>query len=147
MSIFSSIMEKLGLQKPAAPAQAPSTPAPSGPVPSAAPQARSPYENLPREGMGSTAHPAPMAMVDVVSKLEAMAAKKGEQSNWKVSIADLLYLLGIDNSLKARQELAVELGCPADVMADNIKMNTWLHKTVLAKIAENGGNIPPELLK
>jgi hypothetical protein len=25
-------------------------------------------------------------------------------------------------------------------------MNIWLHKTVLQKIAENGGNIPKELL-
>jgi hypothetical protein len=25
-------------------------------------------------------------------------------------------------------------------------MNIWLHKTVLQKLAENGGNIPKELL-
>jgi len=25
-------------------------------------------------------------------------------------------------------------------------MNIWLHKTVLQKIADNGGNIPAELL-
>jgi len=25
-------------------------------------------------------------------------------------------------------------------------MNVWLHKTVLQKIADNGGNIPVELL-
>ena len=125
MSIFTNILEKLGLRKPA-------------PTPQTGPSS-GPY-------IPPGSHPAAIPMVDVVSKLEAMAAKKGEKSNWKVSIADLLYLLGIDNSLEARKELAVELGCPQDVMADNIKMNTWLHKTVLAKIAENGGNIPPELL-
>jgi hypothetical protein len=31
-------------------------------------------------------------------------------------------------------------------MGDSAKMNMWLHKTVLARIAANGGNIPKELL-
>jgi hypothetical protein len=31
-------------------------------------------------------------------------------------------------------------------MDDSAKMNVWLHKTVLRKIAENGGNVPKELL-
>lgn len=85
-----------------------------------------------------------MAMVDVMSKLETMA--KGTNLNWKVSIVDLLKVLDIDSSLEARKELATELACPPDVMADNVKMNVWLHKTVLAKIAQNGGNVPKELL-
>jgi len=85
-----------------------------------------------------------MEMVDVMSKLETMA--KGTNLDWKVSIVDLLKVLDIESSLAARKELAVELGCPADVMKDNVKMNVWLHKTVLAKIAQNGGNIPKELL-
>ncbi len=93
------------------------------------------------------AHVAAVPVVDVVSKLEAMAAKRPEKLNWKVSIADLLFLLGLDNSLKARKELAEELGCPKEFMSgDYSQMNIWLHKTVLAKIAENGGNIPKELL-
>jgi len=45
-----------------------------------------------------------------------------------------------------RKELALELGCPADSMGDCAKMNTWLHRTVLKTIADNGGNIPNELL-
>ena len=40
----------------------------------------------------------------------------------------------------------MELGCPADLMWDSARMNTWLHQTVLAKIAANGGNVPKELL-
>ena len=55
-------------------------------------------------------------------------------------------LLGLDSSLEARKELAVELGCPPEKMNDSAQMNMWLHKTVLQKLAENGGNIPPELL-
>jgi hypothetical protein len=85
-----------------------------------------------------------MEMVDVMSKLETMA--QGTRLDWKVSIVDLLKVLGIENSLAARKELATELGAPPEVMQDNVKMNVWLHKTVLAKIAENGGNIPKELL-
>jgi hypothetical protein len=53
--------------------------------------------------------------------------------------------LGIGSSLKARKELANELGCPAEQMGDSARMNMWLHRTVLGKIAENG-NLPKELL-
>jgi len=87
-----------------------------------------------------------MAMVDVVSKLDNMAGKE-TGLDWKVSIVDLLKLLGMDSSLNARKELAKELGCPPDMMGgDSAKMNVWLHKTVMQKIAENGGNIPKNLL-
>jgi hypothetical protein len=88
--------------------------------------------------------PAPISEVDVVKKLEQMAS--GSSLNWKVSIVDLLKILDIDSSLDARRELAKELGCPEDLMGDTAKMNPWLHKEVLKKIAENGGNIPQELL-
>lgn len=92
--------------------------------------------------------PAPVAIsaVDVVSKLEALASAHAEKLNWKVSIVDLLKLLGLDSSLAVRKELATELGCPAEKMGDSAQMNMWLHKTVLQKLAENGGNIPADLL-
>jgi len=87
----------------------------------------------------------PISEVDVVKKLEQMA--EGSGLDWKVSIVDLLKVLKIDSSLDARKELAEELGCPAELMGgDHSKMNVWLHKTVLKKIAENGGNIPANLL-
>ncbi|MBM9531776.1 DUF3597 domain-containing protein, partial [Desulfoprunum benzoelyticum] len=82
----------------------------------------------------------------VVARLESMAAAHGEKLNWKTSIVDLLKLLGLDSSLAARKELAAELGCPAEKMGDSAQMNMWLHKTVLKKLAENGGNIPADLL-
>ena len=63
-----------------------------------------------------------------------------------MSIVDLLKLLGIDSSLTARKELATELACPPEKMGDSAQMNMWLHKTVLQKIADNGGNVPSELL-
>lgn len=90
--------------------------------------------------------PEAIPVVDVVAQLETLAAKNPQQLNWKVSIVDLLKLLGMDSSLKARKELAEELECPANLMDDSAEMNTWLHKTVLTKIAANGGNIPDDLL-
>ena len=88
-----------------------------------------------------------MEMVDVVGKLDGLAKASTDKLDWKVSIVDLLKLVGMDSSLAARKELAAELGCPADQMGgDNSKMNVWLHKTVIKKIAENGGNVPPSLL-
>ena len=125
MGIFSSILHKLGIGKDEAPvvAAAPAAAAPALPV-----------------------APVPISVVDVVAKLESLAAAHSEKLNWKTSIVDLHKLLGIDHSFAARKELAVELGCPAEKMGDSAQMNMWLHKTVLAKIAENGGNIPADLL-
>jgi hypothetical protein len=90
--------------------------------------------------------PTAIPVVDVVAQLEKLAAANPEKLNWKTSIVDLLKLLGIDSSFAARKELAIELGCPPDKMDDSAEMNVWLHKTVLRKIADNGGNIPANLL-
>ncbi|MHB8797632.1 MAG: DUF3597 domain-containing protein [Thermoanaerobaculia bacterium] len=132
MGLFGSILAKLGFGKPA-PAPAPS-PLPVPPVAAPAPVPAAP------------AAPAPIAVVDVVAQLEQRAAANPQKLNWRTSIVDLLKLLDLDSSFAERKELAIELGCPADLMDDSAKMNVWLHKTVLAKIAENGGNVPKELL-
>ena len=91
-----------------------------------------------------TAKPAAPKTVDVASKFETMSKDSG--LNWKGSIVDLLKVLDMDSSFTARKELAKELTCPADLMGDSAKMNIWLHKTVLQKIADNGGNISQDLL-
>ena len=130
MGLFGKILEKLGFNKSAQAAEAPAA--------SQGPAAQAP-----------TATPAPsqaVSQVDVVAQLEAKAAANPQKLNWKESIVDLLKLLGLDYSLDARKELAVELGCPPEKMKDSAQMNMWLHKTVLQKLADNGGNIPPELL-
>jgi hypothetical protein len=133
MGLFSSIMEKLGVGN--AVAQTPSVP--SAPQAAPAPQAPSPAAPMVPKGV---------KVVDVVAKLEGLAASHKEKLNWKTSIVDLMKLLGLDSSLAARKELATELGCPAQKMGDSAQMNMWLHKTVLQKLADNGGNIPKELL-
>lgn len=128
MSLFGSILKKLGLGG--------SDEADTRTSTTTAPTASAPV----------TTAPQPMSQVDVVAKLDAMAKANQQKLNWKESIVDLMKLLGLDSSLAARKELATELGCPPEKMNDSAQMNIWLHKTVLTKLAQNGGNIPKELL-
>ena len=128
MGFFSNILEKLGIGNKAAASTSPSTGAPA------------------ETGATGAPPPKPVAVVDVVAQLEQRAAANPQKLNWQTSIVDLLKLLEIDSSFAARKELATELGCPAELMGDSAKMNIWLHKTVLAQIAANGGNVPKELL-
>lgn len=142
MSLFGKILSKLGFNT--APAgetdtSAQASPA-SAPTPAAAPAPQ------PTAAETQPVAPSSISSVDVVSQLEGMAASHGEKLNWKTSIVDLLKLLGLDSSFGARQALATELGCPPDKMGDSAAMNIWLHKTVLQKLAANGGNIPQDLL-
>ncbi len=136
MGFFSKILDKLGMGgAKAAPAEA--EVATATVATAAAPAAAVAVAPAP---------PKAIAVVDVVAQLEQRAAANAQKLNWRTSIVDLLKLLDIDSSFAARKELATELGCPTELMADSAKMNMWLHKTVLARIAANGGNIPKELL-
>jgi len=135
MSFFGKILEKLGFKT--AKAEPAPAPAPKAPPPRVAPAPSAPPPPPP---------PKPIEVVDVVAQLEKLAAANPQKLNWKVSIVDLLKLLDIDSSFAARKELAIELRCPAELMGDSARMNMWLHKTVLKKIADNGGNVPKELL-
>jgi hypothetical protein len=158
MSVFGKILEKLGLRKEQAPPslnttqaqagrstptqQAPSQTAPQTAAPGA--QRTAPPPGMP-QGQ-ATPRPAPMSETDVVGKLEKLAAANPQQLNWRTSIVDLMKLLDMDSSLAERKELAAELGYPREQMDDTAKMNVWLHKQVLMRIAQNGGNVPKELL-
>ena len=123
MGFFSKILSKLGIDT------AEAAPAPEI---AAAPDTAQPSKAV--------------ELVDVVAQLEQRAASNSQKLNWKSSIVDLLKLLEIDSSYSARKELAAELECPAELMAESAKMNMWLHKTVLSQIAANGGNVPQDLL-
>jgi hypothetical protein len=85
------------------------------------------------------------ATVDVTAILDGFAVKNAEKLDWRKSIVDLMKLVGMDSSLAARKELASELKYSGD-MNDSAKMNIWLHKEVIRKMAENGGKVPPDLL-
>ena len=140
MSIFSAILDKLGFGH-KTDTTAAATPVSVGTSPTATASPAAPAAPV------APMAPVPVSQVDVMAKLEAMAAASPQKSNWKVSIADLLRLLGLDYSLEARKSLATELGCPKELIGgDYAQMNMWLHKTVLQRLSANGGNIPKELL-
>src|SRR5690554_1276159 len=143
MSFFNKILSKLGIgsvqAKTTTDTADTATPAAATPAPAAA---TGQSASAPVAAATSSAIP----VVDVVAQLEEKAAASSQKLNWRTSIVDLLKLLDLDSSLAARKELATELGCPAELMNDSAQMNMWLHKTVLARIAQNGGNIPQDLL-
>ena len=131
MSIFSSIMAKIfPSASAAAPAAAEGTA--TAAAPSAAPAADTP-----------AAPPAAITVVDVEKLLDSMPG--AAQLNWRTSIVDLLKLLGLDSSLESRKQLASELSYAEDT-SDSAKMNIWLHRQVMTKLAANGGKVPSDLI-
>jgi len=116
----------------AAAAQAP----PAAPVAPAA----SPAGGAPPQTAGR-----PSAPVDVAAVLDHLAAQNSQKLDWRHSIVDLMKLVGMDSSFGARKALAAELGYTGDA-SDSAAMNIWLHQKVMAKLAENGGKVPQELL-
>lgn len=135
MSIFGKIWDKITGQAKATPSATPA-PAPTAPTPApgAAPTPAP-----------AAATPVATAPVDVEAIMEGLDAKQSHRSNWRHSIVDLMSLLGMDNSLAERKELAKELGYTGD-MNDSATMNVWLHKQVMRKMAENGGKVPANML-
>jgi hypothetical protein len=143
MGLLSNLMSKIfshssatvaatGAGTAAAPAAAPSPGAgQAAPPPVAAAPAAPP-----------SASPKP---VDVAAILDGLAARNPEKLDWKTSIVDLMKLVGMDSSFKARKQLAQELNYTGDPN-DSASMNVWLHKQVMIKIAQNGGKVPQELL-
>jgi hypothetical protein len=129
MSIFGKIMGAIfGSHASATPASGGAAPAGSAPA-----------------SAGSSPAPAaPMGSVDVAAIVDKAAASKGEKLAWRTSIVDLMKALDIDSSLTARKELAHELGYTGDTN-DSATMNIWLHKQVMAKLAANGGKLPPDI--
>jgi hypothetical protein len=161
-NIFSSILDKLGIHKPAAAAQPPLTPtaaptygvpakppAPAAPVPPPPSMTHgTPYYTPGQNAPAPAPKPVEMPMVDVVSHLDYLAKTGPIQGlNWRMSINDLMALLGLPHTPQDIKDLAVELGCPEKEMGDSYSRNVWTHTTLLKKIAENGGNIPADLLK
>ena len=131
MSILGSLMGKI-LGHPGAKASPTRPAAPAAPAPAAAPT----------PAPAATAAPP---VVDVETVLETMAAGTKQNLDWRNSIVDLMKLVGIDSSLANRKALAQELGYTGD-MNDSATMNIWLHKQVLRKLSENGGQVPANLL-
>jgi 3-oxoacyl-ACP reductase-like protein len=127
MSILGKILGSVFKRKPEASTAA----APSPAAPTAAPAA-------PVTNAAATA-PQPQP-VDVDGILDFMNEQRDQKLNWRTSIVDLMKLTGMDSSLAERKELAGELGYTGDT-SDTATMNVWLHKQVIQKIKDNGGQI------
>jgi Domain of unknown function (DUF3597) len=137
----------------AAPAPGSAAPGPAA-APAAAPSgtsastAQAAPAAAPSGTSASTAQAAPartpISAVDVAAVMDGLAAKSKQKLDWRKSIVDLMKLLDMDSSLAARKELAKELHYTGDT-GDSAKMNVWLHKQVMNKLAENGGKVPEDL--
>jgi hypothetical protein len=131
MSIFGKIMGAIfGSKADAAPTGGGSAGGVAAPTPQSSPSA--------------APSAAPPQSVDVAAIVDKAVAAKKEKLEWRTSIVDLMKALDIDSSLAARKELAKELGYTGDTN-DSASMNVWLHKQVMAKLAANGGKLPPEI--
>ena len=140
MSIFTNILNKIFPQDhPANTASTGATAPAAPPSPNADPSSGSTVA-------ASNVQPPVAALppVDVEAALTERQAGINTQLNWRSSIVDLLKLLDLDSSLDARKELAAELNYPGRT-EDSAAMNIWLHKRVMEKLAENGGQVPADL--
>ena len=134
MSIFSSIMNKI-FHRDGAGSPSGGSAASGGAQGGASQTAASAGGTTPAGGSQS---------VDVEAVLSGMASKKGQKLDWHHSIVDLMKLLDLDSSIGARKELAQELNYTGDAN-NSAKMNVWLHKQVMQKLADNGGKVPESL--
>jgi hypothetical protein len=141
MGIFDSIKHAIFGSAEAAPAETPETK--SAPTVSAAPKPSAEAEPTVPASAPPVAAPNPPA-VDVAAVLDRAVTKKGQKLDWRHSIVDLMKALDLDSSLAARKALAEELNYTGDT-SDSATMNTWLHKALMKKLAENGGKVPAEL--
>ncbi len=131
MSIFGSIRDAI-FGGPVAAAEAPARPSKTG------------ASIQPKATAAATGSVQPVSAIDVADVLDQRNRERPEDLDWRRSIVDLMKLLDLDSSLKARRELAHELDYPGST-ADTAEMNVWLHKQVMTKLAQHGGTVPPEL--
>jgi hypothetical protein len=151
MSIFGNIMSSIFGRAQAQTSQAAPTTAqvaPSGAAKTSTPSsagATSSASSAPiSTNVSSSPKNAAPTVVDVEAVLTQLASQNKEKLDWRSSIVDLMKLLNLDSSLSARKELAGELHYTGDTN-DSAKMNIWLHKQVMVKLAENGGKVPDSL--
>ena len=139
MGLFSNLLTKVFGQQTAA------TPSKEAPAAGTAPGTATASGSVAASGAPASGSGSPSANVDVTAILDDLASKNPEKLDWRRSIVDLMKLVDIDSSLASRKELAKDLNYTGDT-SDSAKMNVWLHKTVIKKIADNGGKVPNELI-
>jgi len=124
LSTFTNILNKIFPQDhPANTASAGATAPAAPPSPNADPSSGSTVA-------ASNVQPPVAALppVDVEAVLIERQGGVNTQLNWRSSIVDLLKLLDYPGSTE-----------------DSAAMNIWLHKQVMQKLADNGGQVPADL--
>jgi hypothetical protein len=116
MGLFSTLKDAIFGSDEAKEVAAKKAPAPAPATPAAAPVAPKPQP------------------VDLDEVLAHMAEKRGQPSNYKSSIVDLMKLVNMDSSLASRKELAQDMGYTG-ALDGSAEMNIWLHKKVMEKLA------------
>jgi 3-oxoacyl-ACP reductase-like protein len=114
---------------------------PAKPAPTVAPTAAPAQAPVITAAAATSPQPEP---VDVAGILDFMNDQKDQKLNWRTSIVDLMKLVGLESSLAERKELADELHYTGD-KSDSAAMNIWLHKQVIQKIIDNGGQMPRDM--
>src|SRR5262249_38110741 len=148
MSIFGDIISAIFGSSAKAETPAAGTQAPAA-KPAAASPSGGPAATIAPSGSTGPSAPAAKASAparhsDVAAELDGLAKHSKQKLNSRTSIVDLMKLLDLDSSQAARKKLAEELHYTGDTK-NSAKMNVWLHKQVMIKLAANGGKVPDEL--
>ena len=145
MSIFGSIVSAIFGSKHAAQSQptTTTTTASAGASPTT-PSAGSPTAKTASPAGASAPAGQPISRSELEALIARTVAAQGEKLDWRQSIVDLMKALKLDSSLGARKQLAQELGYTGS-LDGSAEMNIWLHRQVMAKLAESGGKVPDSL--
>lgn len=142
MTIFETIKEAI-FGHPAAAAPPPTQAAGATAAPRAASGAQ--VSNAPGAGASAGARPpssaaasAPLSQTALDAHLQHLMESKHQTLNWQTSIVDLMKLVDLDPSLGNRRQLAQELGFTGNT-TDTAEMNVWLHRAVMVRLAQEGG--------
>ena len=138
MGVFSAIKDFIFGKRHDAPTIGQETP-----LPVVSPTAIAPATTM-AAPLSSPALAPDLERVDVEAILDHEATQNGQKLNWRTSIVDLMKLCGLDPSLDHRKDLAKELGYSGD-SNDSATMNIWLHKAVMKKLEDAGGQVPADL--
>ena len=74
----------------------------------------------------------------------SLRRRRKRTSIGRTSIVDLMKLLDLDSGLRRRKELAKRTRLYRR-QTNSARMNIWLHRRVMAKLAANGGKVPADL--
>jgi 3-oxoacyl-ACP reductase-like protein len=145
MSIFGSIVSAIFGSKHAAQSQptTTTTTASAGASPTT-PSAGSPAAKAAPPAGASAPAGQPISRSELEALIARTVAAQDEKLDWRQSIVDLMKALKLDSSLGARKQLAQELGYTGS-LDGSAEMNIWLHRQVMAKLAESGGKVPDSL--